>query len=48
MLLDVSVVWLSVGGTPVTVVGVPDEDSMEGVMLLIVLVEVTGVMAGRT
>ena len=43
VLLDVSVVWLSVGGTSVTVVGVPDEDSMEGVMLLIVLVEVTGV-----
>ena len=43
VLLDVSVVWLSVGGTPVTVVGVSDEDSMEGVTLLIVLVEFTGV-----
>ena len=43
VLLDVSVVWLSFGGTPVTVVGVPDEDSMEGVTLLIVFVEVTGV-----
>ena len=41
-------VWLSVGGTPVTVVGVPDENSMEGVTLLIVLVELTGVWLGRT
>ena len=43
VLLDVSVVWLSVGGTSITIVGIPDEDSMEGVTLLIVLVEVTGV-----
>ena len=43
VLLDVSVVWLTVGGTSVTVVRIPDEDSMEGVTLLIVLVEVTGV-----